>query len=62
VNAATALNAKRNEPNQVRQVWVFTLGGGDYAVEDRAIVTNGEWMPVYIFDRHFNFKNILYGW
>jgi hypothetical protein len=62
VNAVAALNTKRNEPNTVRQVWVFTLGGGDYAVEDRGIETGGEWMPVYIFDRHFNFKNIVTGW
>jgi len=63
VKAVSTLNAKRNEPNAVRQVWVFALGGGDYAVEDPAInPAPGEWMPVYILDRHFSFKNILYGW
>ena len=63
VSAVSAINARLNEPNAVRQVWVFTLGGGDYAVEDRAIDKKGaEWMPVFILDRRFNFKGILSGW
>lgn len=63
VNAIAALNAKLNEPNIVRQVWVFALGAGDYAVEDPAIDKKGaEWMPVFIFDRRFNFKSSLVGW
>lgn len=62
LNLITALNSKRGEPNTVRQVWAFTLGGGDYAVEDPAIVPGGEFMPVYIFDRKLKFKNILAPW
>ena len=63
VNAVSALNAKLNEPNAVRQVWVFALGAGDYAVEDPAIDKQGaEWMPVFIFDRRFSFKSSLVGW
>ena len=63
VNAISALNAKLNEPNGVRQVWVFTLGGGDYAVLDPAIEKKDtEWEPVFIFDRQFNFKSSLIGW
>lgn len=62
VSLISALNGKRAELNAVRQVWAFTLGGGDYAVEDPAIQHDGEWMPVYIFDKTFKFKNILYAW
>lgn len=63
VNAISALNAKLNEPNGVRQVWVFTLGGGDYAVLDPAIEKKDtEWEPAFIFDRLFNFKSSLIGW
>ena len=63
VSAISAINARLNEPNAVRQVWVFTLGGGDYAVEDPALDKEGsEWMPVFILDRRFNFKGILSGW
>jgi hypothetical protein len=58
----TALNTKRAEPTTVRQIWAFTLGGGDYAVEDPAIVPQGEFMPVYIFDKGFKFKSLLYPW
>jgi hypothetical protein len=58
----SAINTKRAEPTVVRQVWAFTLGGGDYAVEDPAIVPRGEFMPVYIFDKQFKFKNLLYPW
>jgi hypothetical protein len=62
VSAVNALNTKRNEPNAVRLVWVFALGAGDYAVEDPQINNPGEWRPVYIYDRRFTFRNILYGW
>jgi hypothetical protein len=62
VSLITAMNTKRAEPNTVRQVWAFTLGAGDYAVEDPGIQHDGEWMPVYIFDKSFKFKNILYAW
>jgi hypothetical protein len=62
LSAVSALNAKRNEPNTARQVWVVSLGGGDYAVEDPSIVPGGEFVPVYIFDRKFQFKAILYPW
>jgi hypothetical protein len=62
VNLITALNTKRSEPNAIRQIWAFTLGGGDYAVEDPAIAPAGEFMPVYIFDKTFKFKNILAPW
>jgi len=62
VKLISGLNTKRAEPNAVRQVWAFTLGGGDYAVEDGAIVSSGEFVPVYIFDKNFQFKNLLYPW
>jgi hypothetical protein len=58
----SALNTKLAEPNVVRQIWAFTLGGGGYAVEDPALVPGGEFTPVYIFDQQFKFKNLLYPW
>jgi hypothetical protein len=63
VNAVSALNTKLNEPNAARQVWVFALGRGDYAVQDPAIDKKGaEWTPMFIIDRRFSFKNTLLGW
>ena len=61
VAAVNALNALRQEPGVVRQVWVYALGN-NYAVEDPAIVIPpGVYRPIYLFSGNFAYKRTLAG-
>ncbi len=58
-SAATALNAARNTPGAVRQVWVYALGS-NYAVEDPTIPVEptGPY-PIYFFSNTWATKPVL---
>jgi hypothetical protein len=61
LSAVTSLNAHRQEPGVIRQVWVYALGS-NYAVEDPGIAAkSGEYRPIYVFDRNFVYKRTLAG-
>jgi hypothetical protein len=56
--AVSALNAQRQEPGKVRQVWVYTLGS-NYAVEDPADQEPGQDRLIYLFSNSHVDKSTL---
>jgi hypothetical protein len=58
--AVTALNAVREEPGTVRQIWLYTMATG-YAVDDPARDVFGTDRVLHFFDTQFNYKMTFSG-
>jgi hypothetical protein len=58
--AVTALNAVRQEPGVVRQIWLYSMATG-YALDDPTRDVFGTDRVLYMFDTQFNYKRTFSG-